>query len=223
MKIHRSFSLAAMGAVSLGLSGLASAATINLNMGTATASKNTPGGALSGVVNNVPLGSSLIIVDSAGVDTGVSALVGFEWSGDNNNDPDAKFDSAATTYTDAVARSLFWGGAAPTVTIEGLSANTDYAVGIVAASNTSVTHDWFINGTQVADDLEESEGQSAVPYFLGTTNSFGDLVILTNDHQGGVALLQALVIDDDLTLIPEPGSLALMGLGGLLILRRRPS
>ena len=174
---------------------------VNFNFGTAATGSSTPGGLLAGVVNDVPLSGSTSILDAAGASTTLSASAD-GWQGDNNNDGDTKFDAAAATYTDGVARSLFWGGSEPTVTISGLDANTNYSVGIVSASTNATSHDWYLNGSQVADDLPEADGNLEIPFFIGTTDGVGDLTVLSNDHQAGVGLLQALVIRDELPLLP---------------------
>lgn len=176
------------------------ATIINFNFGPAAAGASVPGGLLGGTVNDVPLAGSNSILDSTGAATPV-AVTATGWNGSNPNDGNGKFSNAAATYTNAVARSLFWGGSSPRVTISGLAPETFYAVGLVSASNGATTHDWSLNGVLVADDLPEAAAQSEVLYFNGLTDLSGSLEVRTTNHQSGQALIQALVIDS--TPLPQ--------------------
>lgn len=80
-------------------------------------------------------------------------------------------------------------------------------------------------GAQVAPDLTLNDGTEDVPFVsLGSTTAdgSGDLVVtLTGTSLGGSNWVIADAVA--IRLIPEPSSMALLGLGGLALMRRRQS
>lgn len=171
-------------------------------------------------LNDVPLAGSGTIVDENGGATSLSVLV-TGWS-NNPNDGDGKFNTAAATYGDSVARSLFWQRAANSVTVSGLQANTPYTVGLVhAASIAADNQDWTLNGALLGDDVFQTASVGAPVEFTVTANGSGEISIVSTAPGNGsgtdVNLLQAVTLE----VIPEPASIALLGMGGLMMLRRR--
>ena len=171
----------------------------------------------------IPAGS---IVDSTGaVVPGVSAT-GYQFTGGGGiNADDNAPPQTMPAYGDGVSQSLFWSTGSMTVTIEGLSADTDYAVGMVVAADgrdPERTMDFTINGARVADDLGEQSMVDQPQFFRGTTDASGDLAIVVDDLPVGAVGWEALIIDTNLSLIPEPATVFLVGVSllGLVAWRR---
>lgn len=143
----------------------------------------------------------------------------------NSNAADSTQKSGQPSqFTDAHLTDwvVFNGGVNYTITFIGLNDSLTYNLVIGGAndSNFNVDTTWTVDGqsdTTVAGPKSGTDGSGAYVSFTGLeTDGSGNLVIVgTKDVNYGVAA--AL----ELTAAPEPGSLALLGLGGLLIARRR--
>lgn len=117
-------------------------------------------------------------------------------------------------------------GGGVTVLIEGL-AGSAYQVDVVAVRSSSGTttreQSYWVNGAR-ADGISGdwnaySQGWEAggVMTWASVAPSEGTLTLSTGDGQGNNSYLAAARI----TLVPEPATLSLLGLGGLAMLRRR--
>ena len=84
----------------------------------------------------------------------------------------------------------------------------NYELVATATTATTGTYDLFIDGTEVFSDKA---------YHLGTGGSNGELNWEIRTFPGTTAVFDNLSVE----IVPEPGSLALIGLGGLMVLRRR--
>jgi hypothetical protein len=82
--------------------------------------------------------------------------------------------------------------------------------------------DVYVNDTLIAARSIDGFNSFTATDFDGSlgTLSVGDTVYVTVGHNGNSGN-DAFVIDYSLEVVPEPGSLALLGLGGLIMLRRR--
>ena len=162
-----------------------------------------------------PVGQALL--DSSGNATGLSATS--EAAGEfNETRGDINLENIANNDVANPVLSAFGSngaGGIPTVTISGFAANQQLGDLIFwslgdPGSNQGATQTITINGV--------SQGSSFGVFIEGpdvfsnvTANASGELIITASNH---IAALQ-------LDIVPEPSSLALLGLGGLCVLRRR--
>lgn len=121
----------------------------------------------------------------------------------------------------------YLGGAANQLTgTTPIASNTLY-VGTLKRTGTTLTS--YLNGTQDATSTNSTNGSNVsgagTNLFLGSRNSLDATLFLDGDIYGVAIYNRALTDPERLTveseLVPEPTSAALLGLGGLLALRRR--
>ncbi|MBX2851060.1 MAG: PEP-CTERM sorting domain-containing protein [Phycisphaeraceae bacterium] len=154
------------------------------------------------------------------------------------------YDAFSADYKNLVSSGYFLGGNAAatplddTVTFSGLTAGTVYEIqlfvydgrngrsGFYMELDGSSSNTVFLN-TDPKDGVDENGadgvGQSIIGTFTAdaTTQSFDTAGYLgTGAVSDGRVQINAIQLRD-LGPVPEPGSLALLGLGGLLIARRR--
>lgn len=132
---------------------------------------------------------------------------------------------AGTPYSDlSFNDGIFrFGGGTSTITIAGLDDSLTYNLSILG----SIGADRSFGATIANPSSGVSGSYTGTGVLNGGTDPIQPLLLtgLTTDGSGNVvitvgnspAVLQALT----LTAVPEPGSLALLGLGGLMIARRR--
>ena len=111
------------------------------------------------------------------------------------------------------------------ITITGLLANTDYNVrlwGWDDSSNNGRTALWNGNLLTFPSDPDPTDLDDYVVAFTATTNGSGTLVLQGRAVNTGQPH-NVFVNGFELVAVPEPGSLALALIGGLLMVRRRRS
>ena len=129
------------------------------------------------------------------IDTGVVAVSGTTY--------EIQFDTAerlngTTTFTETLTASLY----ASTDTLAAFDPNTATLIGSTVA----------INGTDISGDI-------FVNTFSATAGTVSGNLFLVFDAQSDAGSFQQALVDD-IIITPEPASLALVGLGGLLMIRR---
>jgi len=112
------------------------------------------------------------------------------------------------------------------VTISGLLASTQYNVNVWAwddSSDNGRTATWNGNLISFPTTGDPTSLNDYVVAFTATTNSSGTLVLQGRDAggQNDDVYLNGFELSAVTQNIPEPGSLAVLGLGGLMLARRR--
>ena len=134
-------------------------------------------------------------------------------------------DADFNTVMDSFAHTPAASPATATITLSGLSAGTMYSVQLfVSDTRGGIGNKRSIGFNDGIGNATAEVGQSTSPYFIGhfTADVGGTQTIngFSNGFNGGSS--GSVVINAvTLALVPEPSSLALLGLGGLLIARRR--
>ncbi len=202
-------------------------ADVSLN-GTAAAAVNV-GGSTAEVINGVTFAADDNLPD--GVNPGGSVTVnGYTFHLPYLNAVNANFWTGAdpggsSAYNTALDSARFnpAGGDTVTITIEGLTVGYVYEVQIWyvetrtgfdgAADRTSK----WTAGNEVTLD---GNGDGGSQWVIGTFTADATTQTFINGPQSGNSIVQLNMIQLR-TLVPEPASAALMGMGGLFLMRRR--
>jgi hypothetical protein len=143
----------------------------------------------------------------------------------------ARTDRAPLSGDDLLDDLIFaQDSAALTFTFTGLQAGTSYRFTVYSADKSTPTSNDisafylgssttpFLSGVKV---VNEENGSAAAKYSGTFTAATSDPVIITSKTISGVTPLYTVVNGFELSVVPEPGSLALLGLGALVLLRQR--
>ncbi|WP_425396985.1 PEP-CTERM sorting domain-containing protein [Aeoliella sp.] len=180
-------------------------------------------------------------VDSTGAATGISMVTaGFHEFGGNESGTNAPAGDAAGLDPNATIDSLYghanagWGSAPPrttgTLTMSGLdgSGNTTYDFSFFASRmGVSDVRDarYTVAGLNSGDDvLDAANNTSNLAYVNGITPTpAGEIVITVEkgpNNSNGVGFFYLGAMEVTSTTIPEPSTIALLGLGGVLLALR---
>ena len=170
------------------------------------------------------------IIDTSGAtltDVDVSAAGQLVYN-DNAADSTQK-SGQPSQFTDAHLTDwvVFAEGVDYTITFVGLDPTLTYDLVIGGAndSNFNVDTTWTADGvsaTTVAGTKAATDGSGAYVTLTGLqTDGLGTLVIIGESNESEAGTEFGVVSALELTAVPEPGSLALIALGGMLVARRR--
>lgn len=222
-----SFSLKALGAIAaVAVCSAAQAAVIFIDYGQTATTTTSP-------TWNVSVGSIVNLVDVTGAATGIeAATAGFGGSsavgGISTGFTGDALAAFGGTFSTAQQDYLYVSGstATGTVTFNNLSANNTYTFTVFGSrSGGGVrTTDYLIAGaTSASGWLETEQNSGNVVVFSNIAPNAGNSIVLStkvrSGNTSGFGYLNAVKIES--TPIPEPVSLALIGLSGLALLRRR--
>ena len=173
--------------------------------------------------------TDITVVDSTGSDDGVTVSTGF---GDSSNTSSEGAYNAG--FWDEVARDyVFTFSASDTVTIKGLQVSETYTLKLISSSNSASREATFTVNGNAGDGAAPFNGVTFHAgddgFDLGREMTFsgispdsnGEIEILATKTNGDAIIFSGFTIEGN--FVPEPGSFALLGLGGLCVLRRRRS
>lgn len=152
--------------------------------------------------------------------------IGIEFDTNASGIRDRGITAPITGHPDAaILRDLFfWSTAdAITFTLSGLDANTTYdIVGYIFDSesgNSGKNIDFTTSGGTVSVTTDNTDASNSVFDLESLTTDANGQATIVMDHTGGAG--GAVSFINGFAIVPEPASLALVGLGGLMILGRR--
>ncbi len=145
--------------------------------------------------------------------------------GDNDDNPVPE-----GVFSDLYREVAFGRGATVTLDFSGLAASTDYLITVVSydsaqngvisadwssgASSENITFDGDLIGAGNDPDTDTLDTYTAT---LAVTSDINGDVTVTGTSVAGLIFVNGAIVSE----VPEPSSLALIGLGGLAMLRRR--
>ncbi len=191
-------------------SGSASTSTVNSTIPVSSVIRHSNGSTVDGVSINF-----------AGLTTG------FNDEANANNWPGTGADPYYVTAADDLAFETGTGGL--TLTFSGLNSSYDYRVRVYSliSNNGGRTNIFTVTDGAVFQTVTNSNGtrwnaatlEAANMVFTVSPNGSNNIVLTVTDNDGShnVSFLNAVVLE----VVPEPASLALLGLGGMLMLVRR--
>lgn len=162
----------------------------------------------SGDVAGNPLNN---LIDSQGAASGV----GFNLS---------SWDSVAADWTGiTLLRGGFWSSRTMTLTIKGLSQSTQYDLYLEGNASNSHSSTFTIGSqslvTSATSNSSFIEGDNYVHFSNVGPDGSGNIVVSISAGPKGVRVIDGFQI----SAVPEPGALAVLGLSGLTMLRRKRS
>ena len=176
----------------------------------------TPDGNFNGVTSNGTITD--LIATTGGTLTGVNLTTSGALTFNANADHTKTGQPSQFTTEHLTDWVVFNGGVTYTITLAGLVDSLTYNLVIGGANGSGFPVDttWSVDGqsaTTVAGTSSSTDGSGAFVSFTGLeTDGLGNLVI-TGFKSSNYGVAAAF----ELTAVPEPGSLALLGLGGLLM------
>ena len=166
------------------------------------------------------------LVDSTGAAV-AGASIGFD--GNHNWGtavaPDAAYGGAGVLMADYLVPNAFNGSTTFTITVP--EANTDYTLYLYGVTNFAPQDSRFTvaganEGAQTVTSPDISGPLTVIEdyvVFTGSTNASGEIVVTVDSATSDFYAINGFQLD----VVPEPSSLALLCLGGLMIAPRRRS
>ncbi len=201
--------------------------------GSATNFNVFSGTVATSTVNSTITAGSVIRYSNGSTVDGVSLnfaglTTGFNDEANSNNWPGTGSDPYYVAAADDLAFETNSTGGL-TLTFSGLNSSYDYRVRVYSliSNNGGRTNIFTVTDGAVFQAVTNSNGtrwnaanlEAANMVFTVSPNASNNIVLTVTDNDGShnVSFLNAVVLE----VVPEPASLALMGLGGMLMLTRR--